>query len=234
MKGQRPIKDPCMPVKIIATKLSDSSKGTGFIVHKDNAYYLVTAKHIFFTMSVQRDYTMPEYENSLQNCAVLDPNGNVIQELALTNEKQKTILYKTFDTDKKHALDIAVLPINKPVTFLKTNAISFKSLSQSLIPYYSRQVSVRGFPSRTKTFSDFQSVVAPKDTQDLLDKDGKYFFIIETETDLKGISGAPVFLPLEKNGRVLAGIFVGENHNHGELGYAIFAFYIAEIIRNYK
>ncbi len=224
-----------MPVKILATKGPDSSKGTGFIVCKNLVYYLVTAKHVFYPTSVQKDYTMPVYDSSLQYCAILDyKTGKPVQILALTNERQEKILYKTFQTDKTHALDIAVIQVKEPDTYLKARAIPFASLNILLAPYYDESVSIKGFPSRTKTYSEFHAVVQPKTIQDLLDKDGNYFYIIKTESDLKGISGAPVFYTPDMKAPSIVGIFVGQNHESGELGYAIYAYYIAEIIRNYK
>src|SRR5438034_11343212 len=77
-----------MPVKLLATKGPDSSKGTGFIIRKNNHYYLVTAKHVFYPSSVQKDYTLPDYDSSLQYCSILDyKTGMPVQTINLINDK---------------------------------------------------------------------------------------------------------------------------------------------------
>lgn len=220
--------------KLIASNNSDTSKGTGFIIVKDNNYYLITAKHLFYPLSVQKDYTMPIFVNSYSEVTILSPkNFSQIQKESLVDYQTKSLLYKTFNIKENQALDIAVLKINDPSAELKEYSIPFTNLDTNMKFKYDEMLRTDGYPTRTKIFHSIKCSFAPKNVQEMLGKDSHYFFIIFTEENLKGISGGPIFNLSNNSINKLIGIFVGQNNIQQTLGYGIYSFYISAIINSY-
>jgi hypothetical protein len=220
--------------KLIASKDEVSLRGTGFVIQKKNNYYLITAKHLFFPASVQKDYTAPTFSGSNFEVSILSPKDfSEIQKEPLVNAEAKSLLYRTFDLEENRALDIAVLKINKPSNELKEHSMPFSILETGMKYTYKEPLLTEGYPTRTKIFHSTLCSFAPKELQEMLDKDGTYYFIISTEEDLEGISGGPIFTLNNASKNKLIGIFVGQNRKVKNLGYGVHAFYISEIISSF-
>lgn len=220
--------------KLIAKKNEDSSNGTGFIINKENNYYLVTAKHVFYPLSLQADYTMPTFNDSYIEVSILSPTDfSEIQREPLIINETKSLLYKLFKINENKALDIAVLKINNPSNELKKYSMPFSILEVNMDFKYDESLLTGGYPTRTKTFHSIKCSFAPKELQEMLDKDSDYYFIISTEEDLKGISGGPIFGLHNGSINKIIGVFVGQNRIHKTLGYGIYSIYITKIIDSF-
>lgn len=221
-------------LKLIASKNADNSKGTGFIIKKNNNYYLITAKHLSYPLSVQQDYTTPTFSDSYSQVSILSPKDfSEIQKESLVNLQTKSLLYKLFNIKGNRALDIAALKINNPSNELKQYSMPFSILETGMKYKYDESLLTEGYPTRTKTSHSIICSFAPKEVQEMLEGDSTYYFIISTEEDLKGISGGPIFSVHDGSKNKLIGIFVGQNRIHKTLGYGIHSFYISEIINSF-
>jgi hypothetical protein len=217
-------------LKILAFGNSDTSKGSGFVVKKGNVYYLVTAKHVFCPSAVQKDYTMPTYQNSCRQISIINAYDSVIAELQLTDERKKALIYRTFNINETQALDVAVLKLKKPAKELKKYSMPFSVLASTDEINYSDTLKTEGYPTRTRKLYSIVSSFATKEYQESLEKDAKYFFIINTEVDLKGMSGGPIFKLSKNSIDKLVGVFVGQNRIAPTYGYGVYSPYIISII----
>ncbi|MBC7587006.1 MAG: trypsin-like peptidase domain-containing protein [Chitinophagaceae bacterium] len=220
-----------IPFKIVSTNDTDTSRGTGFVIKKENKFYLVTAKHVFYPSSTQNGYTLPDYHNSLSVVTILKHDNLLpLQKELLVDHKTETFLYNVFVLKNNQALDIAVLKINSPTNEIKQNAIPFSYLEDTIAINYDDSLRTEGYPTRNSNFYSANCSFAKKNYQDILDKDSQYYFILNSEEDLNGLSGGPIFNISDNITKSITGIFVGQNRTYKKLGYAIFSFYIKRII----
>ena len=220
--------------KVTAEKGSDSYRGTGFIINRKGILYLVTAKHLVLPLSTQKDYTLPTFENSLEEIKILNTtNFEVIHQESLLDYELKEIKFKFFNRDSDKALDIAVIKLNNPNKLLISESIPFNQLAKKKSIKYEKSLKIYGHPSKNDGLHIATANYIAKDYQEMLGNDKKYFFILEGEMNLKGMSGGPIFT-FDKSGKnKIIGIFVGQNNKLKTLGYGIYSSYIRKIILKY-
>lgn len=221
--------------KILAINKNDTAKGTGFIINKDDNYFLITAKHVFFPSSTLKDYSMPNFEGSFKTVKILNQTDfSEIHNELIIDEKNKKLHYKTFNLDTMKSLDLAVLKLFNPDECIKQTAIPFSDLNNDCNISYKSNLKLEGFPSRKENHYSSVSHYYPKNIQILLDSASLYYFIIDIEEKMNGVSGGPI---VEMNGEEslkIAGIFVGQNSLLPKFGYGIFAYYIRKTIEKFE
>lgn len=219
-----------MTVQLLATKEPAEENfawGTGFVILFHEDYYLVTAKHVFFPLSRQADYTLPTFEDSLERVRVFGKADELLHEQLLVNLENQSMLYRSFCPQDDKALDIAVIKLEGISPELRAFALDFAMLATSLEP--KGDVVIEGYATKRENLSSVGGSVSSRERQEMLDDGAKYFFIIETEWDLTGMSGSPV---LNSTKTEIAGVFVGQNRKIKGLGYVVHATYVRRIINN--
>lgn len=203
--------------------------GSGFVISADEAYYLVTAKHVFYPPSTQADYTIPTFANSAEQVLIMDQNEAPLHKESLVNFADQTLLYRTHNIQGIKALDVAVLKLTDAPDEIKNVVVSYSALIENS-DLVQADVIIEGYPTKNAGYHSVAGKVLSREYQEMLDDDANYFFIMETESDLKGMSGSPVF---NSSKTQIVGVFVGQNRKHPSLGYVVYASYIREIISSF-
>lgn len=130
------------------------------------------------------------------------------------------------------SLDMIVLKIHNPPTILKENSISFDSIhTYPAMIHYSEAI-LSGFPKRFNQHYHYKTVAFAdrglRDSKDIYII--KHFFDIKCELNLGGLSGSPIFSTVAEGRYKLTGIFIAQYNDGRPLGFAVFSFYIKEVI----
>jgi hypothetical protein len=222
--------------KININKGSISHRGSAFIINKNGIFFLVTAKHCFYPSSSQQGYTIPTYDESLTEVLIMNPsNTQPIHTQNLVDSESQNILYKIHRTHDDKVLDIAILKLKNPNEEVKNLSIKYSQIKESKKINRNKKLMITGYPSKNEnSVFAFNTTYSNEELQALLENDSEYFFLMDVEIDLKGISGCPIFQINQNEELSIVGIFVGQNRKIKNLGYGIFSCFIKEVIDSYS
>jgi hypothetical protein len=211
--------------------------GTALFIRHKSDYFAVTAKHCLLHGSTQVEKTLPTLENTheeIQFLSAINFAGkvNLLHRQKLHNDGQ--LLFKVFNTDESHAIDVAAIKLINPSINVKEISISSDLIDDSANIRYQASLSITGFPSYYEDLEDnIITNYESKEVQDLLESDNKYYFLMPSKKELKitsigGFSGSAI-LDLDE-GKII-GFVVGENKQTNHI-YGIYAKYMVDCMND--
>jgi hypothetical protein len=210
---------------------SHTQSGTGSVLAYKDKLYLLTAKHCLMPAATQAGMQLPTADLVIKRVHLLDQAIRVRHSEDVVDTQGRQVLFRSWMIDDSRALDIAILPLTHAPEELHQFAIDAALLDDSYQPLSGDAVHVAGFPyAKEDTVTTlFTNVVGP-DMQPLPDDIADLYFLFDTlDTDLKGISGAPLFASSDNK---VVGIAVAQHHEY-PLGYALFARFILYCLRQF-
>ena len=203
---------------------SHTQSGTGSVLAFKDNLYLLTAKHCLMPAATQAGMQLPTVDLVIKRVHLLDQAIRVRHSEDVVDTQGQQVLFRTWMMDNSRALDIAILPLTGAPEELRQYAIDAALLDDSYRPVAGDAVHVAGFPyGKEDTVTTLLTNVVGPDKQPLPDDIADLYFLFDTlDTDLKGISGAPLFASSDNK---VVGIAVAQ-HQQYPLGYALFARFI--------
>ncbi len=204
--------------------------GTGFILIKENSYFLVTAKHVTDSISVK-------------SCRILFRSlESTAQELTIKEFASETSQFR-FD----HKSDYAILELEHPTIghkdILQRSAIEFSAIidSRESIPRFI-DILVLGYTLNAINWEDFSPISLKSYIASSLlnvkinNVTNEFLVYVIGAPSLEGFSGGPIFGEVidHKNNKLIKTILIGivTGNIDNRLGFITPSFYLLDLINS--
>ena len=206
--------------------------GTGFVIKKDDNYYLISALHLFSKDTLYKDAwrMIPTLALSKKDLVIQKYNKPWVmihnEELLQYNQSDVNIKYHWILIDSTKALDLGVLKLRSPEKDITDFAIPFDQLDADT-EVTNVDGLVSGFPGRSDSTFVFETHLnSSTSTPDKI-----YFFEISCPPNLEGMSGSPVYTSVKSDQPKIKGVFVGQTtYRNKYYGTVLFAKYVRDLI----
>ena len=210
--------------------------GTALFVKHGFEYYAVTAKHCFINGSTQAGKTLPKLENTNVEAGFMT-GLNTLGKVTLLHRENlhdgKKPLFNVYYIGVDQAIDVAALKLTNPSNEVKRLSIDSHFFDLTGNIQYQDKLAIAGFPSyKDDTEDNIITTFAPKEIQEMLEQEHKYYFLMLANKDLSaisiaGFSGAAI---LDVDTQKIVGFVAGENKKANFI-YGIYAKYMFELFK---
>lgn len=206
--------------------------GTGFVIKKDENYYLISALHLFAKDTLYKDVwrMIPTLALSKKDLVIQKYNKPWVmihnEELIQYTRSDVAFKYHWILIDSTKALDLGVIKLKSPEKDITDFAIPFEQLDADTEVTNADGV-VSGFPGRSDSTFVFKTDLNSSSSK----PDKVYFFEITCPPNLEGMSGSPVYTSVKSDLPVIKGVFVGQTSYRNKFyGTVLYAKYVRDLI----